>query len=78
VAVGSCPDEGRRGGSSFGHRALFGSESMYVQKYVLFCILILRITTGYGSPDLRLYTSTKLKIFNYWLYSHMYKNKIYI
>jgi hypothetical protein len=30
---------------------------------------------GYGSTDLRLYTSTKLKIVNYWLYSLMHKNQ---
>jgi hypothetical protein len=30
---------------------------------------------GYGLTKLRLYTSTKLKIVNYWFYSHMYKNK---
>jgi hypothetical protein len=33
---------------------------------------------GYGSTDLQLYTSTKLKIVKYWLYSLMHKNKIYI
>jgi hypothetical protein len=32
---------------------------------------------GHGSTDLRLYTSTKLKIVNYWLYSpHVQKTKL--
>jgi hypothetical protein len=31
--------------------------------------------TGCGSTDLRLYTSTKLKIVKYWLYSLMHKKK---
>jgi hypothetical protein len=30
---------------------------------------------GYGSTDLRLYTSTKQKIANYWLYSVMHKKQ---
>jgi hypothetical protein len=31
------------------------------------------ISAGYGSTDLRLYTFTKRKVVNYWLYSPMYK-----
>jgi hypothetical protein len=30
---------------------------------------------GYGLTNLRLYTSTKLKMVNYWLYSLMHKKK---
>jgi hypothetical protein len=30
---------------------------------------------SYGSTDLQLYTSTKLKIVNYWLYSHMHRKQ---
>jgi hypothetical protein len=33
---------------------------------------------GYGSTDLRLYKSTKLKIANYWLYSLMHKKTKFI
>ncbi len=36
VAVGSCPDEGRRGGGSFGHRALLGSEKSLYRNIVLY------------------------------------------
>jgi hypothetical protein len=32
-------------------------------------------TGGYGSTDLRLYTSTKLKMVNYWFYSLMHKKR---
>jgi hypothetical protein len=30
---------------------------------------------GYGLTDLQLYTSTKLKIVNYWLYSLIHKKQ---
>jgi hypothetical protein len=47
-------------------------------RYIIFLMNKIEMDDGYGSTDLRLYTSTKQKIVNYWFDSLMQKNKIYI
>ncbi len=42
--------------------------AMAVMLFELYCAM----WNGYGSTDLQLFTSTKLKIVNYWLYSPMH------
>jgi hypothetical protein len=68
-----CPASGIQDLASIDLGTHFVLVSINIVFLRLLCIPVCFCTAGYNSTDLRLYTSTKLKIVNYWLYSPMYK-----
>jgi hypothetical protein len=74
-------DEERRGGDKEG-KDIFKPKNVSFSKNLPTTTPLSPGWDGYGSTDLRLYTSTQLKIVNYWFYSlkhkkqNLYLNKI--
>jgi uncharacterized membrane protein len=74
MVLPSC-SYGSLGGMGLSGRKKTACPTQRLQYSFPYSIYIYVCLNGYGSTDLRLYTSTKQKIVNYWFYSLMHKKQ---